>query len=629
MVGFHWYDQMKSKVSPPELNTVSRLTYQQCLDNVQNIYQLQKLFFRNFAESNCFGSRGEHDQNYQFLTYSDVDLMITHLSAGLLHLGIVPQQIIAIFTRNRYEYHLVCLAAIRKSMIVLPMDDSINSDEFAHRLNEMEVTTLFCGLDEIETVLKYTPKCKFLTKVIHFDELTSELVLHGDVLGLDIVSMTHVQHLGEKHPRSDIVPLDTTIFGIFFTSGTHGQPRRIEISHANVVATIRGVLERVPFFETDIYISLVPLPQLTSFVFELTLLTSGSKIVFFEGDPLIEIKRIRPTVLVTYPHFLESIVKHLKRRFEKMPVFLHRLLQKISHWNDMNMPPNATYYHWLNRITFGNLAGLLGGNLRVLVSEGAFLRPSTQKILESLLEFPVLQCYGSVISTGIACIQSADDMEVGYIGNPIKCCEVTLLGIPRISLGEFHGEICLKGTNVGKFLPSSYVRSGRIVSNPWVHTGDIGEWKPGRPIGFIDHMENMIELSTKKWVSSQHLEAIYNEYDDVISGIYVYGDSDSSYLVAIVYVDDPKLRILGKKVGMSKKANPEEISQNHAIKDYLLTILDNLAGMSSLPLDHHIKDIFVTRKSFENLNGLTRTHTLKRHVLKNYFETEIQEMYRK
>ena len=247
---------------------------------------------------------------------------------------------------------------------------------------------------------------------------------------------------------------------------------------------------------------------------------------------------------------------------------------------------------------FSKLKSALGGKVRFIVSGGAPLPAHVEEFCTVCLA-PVLQGYGLTESCAASFIMLPDPRMAKSVGPPLKSTEFRLESVPDLNYDALatppKGEILLRGPMLfsGYFKDPEKTKES-MDEDGWFHTGDVGTITDQGCLKIIDRVKNLFKLAQGEYIAVEYIEGIYSRSPSV-EQIWVYGDSEHSFLVAVVV----------------PKASAKDISDSDLLQELQKTGKEaKLKGFEMIRAIHVERaDVF----SVEN-DLLTATFKMKRYV---------------
>ena len=208
------------------------------------------------------------------------------------------------------EHAVYCLGGS-----TVPFYDTLGPDTVRFILEHTGLSCVVCSRRELERLCeaKLTGTCPKFRSVILVDGVTAEASSLASKAGLKVVSFAKIEALGsqiipiEGHQHTPPDPNDVATF--CYTSGTTGDPKGALITHDNIMSAVGG-RRSVQMLPTDRHLSYLPLPHIFERTVIAQMITYGSSIAFFRGDPLLLIEDIvacRPTTFPAVPRILNKI----------------------------------------------------------------------------------------------------------------------------------------------------------------------------------------------------------------------------------------------------------------------------------------------------------------------------------
>uniref|UniRef100_A0A8C1MLK9 Long-chain-fatty-acid--CoA ligase n=1 Tax=Cyprinus carpio TaxID=7962 RepID=A0A8C1MLK9_CYPCA len=573
-------------------------------------------------------------QPYTWLSYREVLSRAELLGSGLLSQGCQssPDQFIGVFAQNRPEWIISELACYTYSMVVVPLYDTLGPDAIRYIINRAEISTVICDKAEKAAVLLEnvqrgeTPGLKTIVLMDAFD---APLLEEAQKSGVLIRSLRDV----EVRP-SPPGPDDLSI--VCFTSGTTGNPKGVMLTHGNIIADFGGFLkvtDKVIFpNQDDVLISFLPLAHMFERLIEAVVICHGGRIGFFQGDIRLlsdDMKALQPTIFPVVPRLLNRMYDKI---FSQANTPLKRwLLNFAAKRKGLEVKRGVIRCNsvW-DKIFFHKIQASLGGRLRMIITGAAPASPAVLDFLRAALGCQVYEAYGQTECTAGCTYTTPGDWTAGHVGAPLPCNLIKLLDVAEKNYfaAKGEGEICVKGPNVFKGYLKDPVRTAETLdADGWLHTGDIGKWLPNGTLKIIDRKKHIFKLAQGEYISPEKIESIYIRSEPV-SQLYVHGDS---------------LQVSGSRSCSAARVHRADrfitaddcwflsLVSVSCLKELKKAILDDMVRLgkaSGLHSFEQVKDIHIHKEMFSIQNGLlTPTLKSKRPELKEYFKTEIEQLY--
>jgi long-chain acyl-CoA synthetase len=558
--------------------------------------------------SHSIAMRFKKDGTWNEVTYFDLRQRVMDLSKGLLGMGVLPGDRIALMCTSRPEWG-ICDAAIQSvGAVTVPIypTSSVSSTRFL--LEHSEAKLAFAESGECLTkVLEAHERVPTLQKVISIDE---------GAFPLEKCVELGKMHTDDEVKRriANVQPED--LCTIIYTSGTTGDPKGVMLTQRNLLSNCEAGIQCFPVRHGDVTLSFLPLSHAFERMAGLWLmLLSGVTISYAENLNTIpqNLLEIRPTIITTVPRVLEKSYGRVLENVRSKPKWLQALFAKgTAHALDLYTTGKSKgmAYWFYDRLFFSKIRDRFGGRLKAVVSGGAALAPDIARLFQSI-GLPVLEGYGLTETSPAATFNQLDHNKIGTVGRPIPGVEVKIAA---------DGEILIRGPNImkGYFKDPEATREA-IDPEGWFHSGDIGEIDADGFLKITDRKKELIATSGGKKVAPQPME---NELklSPLISQAGIVGEG-KNYLCALVV---PNFETLSKKV--DEKLSPEELVQKPEVRQMIQGEIDRFnSGRASYET---IKKFELLPREWTIENGeITPTLKLRRKVISQNFATQIARMY--
>lgn len=388
------------------------------------------------------------------------------------------------------------------------------------------------------------------------------------------------------------------------------------------------------------YLSYLPLAHIFERVIQLFLVSSGSKIGFYQGDVLKlmdDLAALRPTVFVSVPRLFTRIYNKVYEGL-KAKSFIAQALFKYAYSTKLAaMKKNGTTKHWIwDRLVFGAIRQKLGGQVKLMVTGAAPLAADVHDFLRIAFSCDVFEGYGMTECCALASISAPHDVTPRQVGIPAPCVEIKLVDIPEMGYSSKdtprpRGELWIRGPSCfSGYYKAKDKTAETLTSDGWLITGDVAEVDEMGRIYLIDRKKSLLKLAQGEYVAPEKIEAVLSKHS-LVAQAFVDGNSLKSYLVAVIVPDQDALEGWAQSQGISDKTS-KELMQDDRLKKCLLAEFSNLGSKGTgelkgfeIPKVIHLESELFT---VEN-NLMTPSFKLKRPIARNKYKAIVEELYEK
>uniref|UniRef100_A0AAX7URS7 Arachidonate--CoA ligase n=1 Tax=Astatotilapia calliptera TaxID=8154 RepID=A0AAX7URS7_ASTCA len=578
------------------LTTDSPLTH--IYDDATTLYEFFLRGARVSSNGPCVGSR-KPKQPYEWISYREVIEQAENLGSAFLHKGNskTADSHIGIFSQNRPEWTISELACYTYSLVSVPLYDTLGTEAISYIIDKASISTIVCDvMDKVNLVLDCINNTKHSVRtIVLMESPNTSLIERGQQAGIHILSL---QEMMPPQPKDMAV--------ICFTSGTTVLPN-------------------------DIHLSYLPLAHMFERVVQGVMLIHGARIGYFQGDIRRlsdDMKVLKPTVFPVVPRLLNRMYDKIfglanspwkrwllefafKRKHSEI---MKGIIRKDSIWD---------------KLIFNKVQASLGGCVRLMITGAAPISPVVLTFLRAALGCQFYEGYGQTECTAGCTVTMPGDCTAGHVGAPLPCNIVKLVDVPEMNyLAENgEGEVCVKGTNVFQGYLNDPERTAETIdADGWVHTGDIGKWLPNGTLKIVDRKKHIFKLAQGEYIAPEKIENIYMR-SDAVAQVFVHGDSLQACLVAVV-VPDPDFLSDWTRRTLGLQGNYLELCGRAEVKAAILEDMLRLGKAGGLKSFEQVKAICIHTELFSIENDLlTPTMKAKRNELRQYFRSQIDELY--
>ena len=536
---------------------------------------------------------------FEEIRYRELIDKIRAYAGAIRSLGIERGNKVVILSENCVEWALADWACLTLGLTVVPIYPTLPADQVAYMTKDCEAKLVIAGGPDQ------------LAKVARVGAVKSILLKGEESLDQLAASNGAEIDLEEWNREIDRTGLED-IATIIYTSGTTGLPKGAMLAHRTFIHVCECAHRQLPLNEQDLFLTFLPMSHVYERVAGQCLpICMGATIAYAKSLASLagDIAKVRPTVLLCVPRFLDSFREKVMDGVAKMPPFRQKMFHlAMAQGVSKAKGQFAPFAGLLDKVVMAKLRERLGGRMRYFVSGGAAL---PQSVAEFYIGsgLTVLQGYGLTETCGGTCVNHPDRNKYWTVGES--------LGMDIKIAAD--GEILVKGPA----LMSGYYNfptetAQAIDSDGWFHTGDIGEFE-GSNLKITDRKKDLIVLGNGKNVPPQPIETKLSASPYIAESV-VLGDG-MEYCIALIV---PNFEAVRASLHL-----PEEsaLSDNEAARALIKKEIDTTN--KTLANFEIVKKFAILDAPFTIDGGeLTPTLKVKRKVVKEKYAAVIAEMKR-
>ena len=603
----------------------------------KTLYELFMRGVRISGDKPCCGWRLGPELPYTWNTYNQVLERAKQVGSGLIDLGAKTNQFIGIIAGNRIETAIVEQVCNCYSMVYLPIPDSnFETIKTIIQLTEVKIVILE-NIIKARQILKNIMNMEFSLNIIVVIETPDEEIIElANDYQIKIVQFSILELAGKMCIRELNPPKPDDLYTITWSSGTTGSPKGIMLTHKNLVASISGAHALVKdaninFDAHQVHLSFFPSAHVGEIFMKNTIYCVGGRVGFFAGDRtklLNDAQTLKPTIffspvqLVT--HLLESVMTKINQSWFKLKLFNAAMNAKTKLYKK-GILTSSTIWDYL---VFRKIKKLFGGNVKLFATGTGPIDDICLNFIRCSLGTKVFFNYGLTETSGLISLSCPFDFQPGSVGPPLTCSLIKLIDAPQLNyfVENGFGEICVKGANVfSGYYKDEALTKTVIDEDDWFHTGDIGTWLNNGSLKIIDRRKNIFILSNGERIIPEKIESAFVQIP-IIHQIFVYGDQNHDFVVAIVVPNQDLLKIWCKQ----KKI----IGSTHSLYEHPNVIKFIFREMQKFGIKNNFssyeipKKITLSEEYFTKENGLlAATRKPKRHIIYTTFQSDIESMF--
>lgn len=245
------------------------------------------------------------------LSYGDLYAGVGRFAAGLVGLGLVRGERVAIYLEKRLETVIASFGAPEAGAVFVPVNPLLKPEQVAFILRDCNVRVLVTSPERLALMRDLLPGCHDLRHVVVTDSVANS-DQSGESMNTSVTEsvarpweLTHWSDLLRSAPRPGHRVIDTDMAAILYTSGSTGKPKGVVLSHRNMVAGAKSVASYLENNAHDTLLAALPLSFDAGFSQLTTAFHSGARVVLLNylmpRDVLKAMDREKVTGLTAVP----------------------------------------------------------------------------------------------------------------------------------------------------------------------------------------------------------------------------------------------------------------------------------------------------------------------------------------
>lgn len=408
--------------------------------------------------------------------YNDVEYTYQRLYKEVLevtkYLTSLPCNNVGIFIENSIDYVVSYFSIAFCEKVIIPIETTIMQRQLLSVVSYCELNFIITNDTNEKKICQMLEECAPHDIVIfNVDSKKKTDILGNGELNIKIETMSG----GEDN-----------VAIMLHTSGTTSDPKKVMLTHKNLLSNIRSNIESLGLNKEDRCLIVLPMcfgycntSQFLSHIF------LGGSIVIYDG--------------VFFPNkFYDFVKRYHCTNTTCIPSMLYLMAASV--------PPKGVSS--LRYLCFGG--GTIASDIVI-------------KMMENLPETGIVQTYGQTeASPRITALLPHDaKRKIGSVGKAIPGVSVKVVGNRGEELlPNREGEIVVKGNNVMKGYYKRPEETSKTIVDGWLHTGDIGMVDEEGYLYVVGRLKNML-ISGGLNIYPEEIEEILRTFSGITEAVVV------------------------------------------------------------------------------------------------------------
>jgi long-chain acyl-CoA synthetase len=578
---------------------------------------------------------GEGPDDWKSLTWAQAAERVHAIAAGLVELGVQPEQRVALASSTRLEWILADFGIMCAGAATTTVYPQTSTEESAYILSDSESRVLIA--ENAEQLAKAVEKRGELPALTHVVVIDGACVESSDW----ILTLAELEARGAARLEQDPGLIKQRVGAItkdqlatlIYTSGTTGRPKGVRLPHDNWSYMAKAIAATGLVTGDDVQYLWLPLAHVFGKV-----LTSGQveagHVTAVDGRVdriIVNLPVVRPTYMAAVPRIFEKVYNGVAAKAKagggaKYKIFqwaagVAREYARVTQDNfrrtgTASAPFGLTAKHHLaDKLVYAKIREAFGGNLRACISGSAALAPDIGYFFAGA-GIHILEGYGLTESSAASFVNPGEAYRTGTVGKPLPGTEVRIAD---------DGEILLCGPGIMEGYHGLPEKTAEVLeADGWFHTGDIGELSPDGYLRITDRKKDLIKTSGGKYVAPAEVEGQFKAICPYVSNILVHG-ADRNYCTALIALDEIALTDWAKENGLGGKPYAEIVAAPVTVEmvdGYVKQLNEGLQRWQT------VKKFRLLPRDLDIEHGeITPSLKLKRPVVEREYKHLIEEMY--
>ncbi|TKC19101.1 class I adenylate-forming enzyme family protein [Robertmurraya kyonggiensis] len=410
------------------------------------------------------------------ITYRELYSLSKQISCLIEGLGKYAGNNIGIFLPNSIDYAIAYFSITMNNKVIVPISVQSKELELKSTLSYCEIRLILTNNSNLNNLINHLQGYKYKVVIINIE---SKLVFQ----------------INPKHPYITITDInepdtDAKVAIMLHTSGTTSNPKRVMLTHKNLISNVESNIQSLNLTENDVV--LIVLPMLFGYCNTAQFLTHlylGATIVIMD-------KMFLPKSFFSY------IEKEKITNFTAVP----SMLQMLISFKSLDKYDISSLRH----ICFG------GGSMPL---------DKLNKLISMYPSIGFVQTYGQTeAGPRVTALLSGDSIyKLGSIGKPIPNVSVKIVNENNDELSVHEvGEIIVSSQSVMRGYYKNNISTEEVLCNGWLHTGDLGFRDDEGYYYFVGRKKNVV-ISGGLNIYPEEVEEILLRHPD-IKEARVYGE---------------------------------------------------------------------------------------------------------
>jgi len=458
-----------------------------------------------------------------WLSFSEIEVKSNQLANFLKSRGIDRGDRVAILLENSFNYVIAYYAILKIGAITVALNTETKKEGLVYLLNDSESKAIITQKRFSKELLPALNNTPYLKEVVIEQSNLEQFKQIGHCNTTDINEIFSVE--SQNHPSVRCIDID--IASIVYTSGSTGKPKGVVLTHHNIVANTKSIVEYLKLKSEDRIMVVLPF----YYIYGKSLLNTHFSV---SGSVVIDNRFAFPNSV------LDTMKKTETTGFSGVPSTFMILLNKSS------------------------IRDYQFDSLRYITQAGGAMAPAIQKeVVKIFSPAELIIMYGATEASARLSYLEPNDLsnKWGSIGKAIPNVDLFIAdntGKPLPPNKE--GQIVARGSNLMQGYWKDLDETNNVLKNGLYYTGDIGIVDDEGFLFVVGRTKDMIKVGGER-ISAKSVEEVILELKEVhevaVIGVEdeILGEAIKAFIVfsdSVTLEEQEILKFCKKKLPQSK-----------------------------------------------------------------------------
>jgi long-subunit acyl-CoA synthetase (AMP-forming) len=554
----------------------------------------------------------------QTLTWREYAAQVRQVAAGLAALGVGRGDTVSLMMANRIEFYPLEVGAQHVGATSFSVYNGLAAKQLTHVLANAGTKVVFCEEQYVDRIKASDAGIDTIVCIDGYPEGTMSVD--------DLIACGSADFDFESTWRA-VQPDDVAT--LVYTSGTTGNPKQVETTHASLLSEVFGLDEVLGLRYGDRVTSFLP----TAHIADRLNALYAQEVIGTQVTVVADIETIATALPEVRPAFwgaMPLVWEKLKTGIEANVAAETGVKKALNNWALGTVHTRAcallggsepgiadrVQYAVADILVLGKIRAAIGlDQARWLICGDAPIPRETLAFFAGL-GLPVTEAWGMTELSGIATVSHPREAVLGCVGKPLPGLEARVAA---------DGELLVRGPLVMKdYRNEPQMTAEAIDSDGWLHTGDIATVDDDGNVSVIDRKNELIVNAAGKTMSPCHIENTIRAACGLIGAMMTVGDA-RPYNTALIVLNAEAARAYATRKGLAD-ASPETLAVDVDVMAQIATAVGR--GNATLSPGEQIKRFKVLPVFWEpGGDEITLTMKLKRKPVTQKYAADIAELY--